>query len=76
MVSIDHYAHELRAQLDSAAERGAKHIIIVTIELHHSLSERYETNDECWKAMEAEMLHGDSIVTAGLSVRYVLPRHR
>jgi hypothetical protein len=73
MVSIDHYAHELRVQLSRATKRGAKHIIVTSTELHSALNARSESNDECWAAMEGAMLPGDVVIDK-VTVRYVLPR--
>jgi hypothetical protein len=74
MVSFDHYAHELRAQLVRATERGDTRVVIDAGNLHHSLSNRYELSAECWGAMEAAMGEGDKIEMMGLSICYQLPR--
>lgn len=74
MVSIDHYAHELHAQLSAAAEQGAYSIVIGSVALHRSVSKHAVLTDDCWLAMEGEMATGDDVVAAGLSVRYFLPR--
>jgi hypothetical protein len=74
MVSIDHYAHELQAQLRAAAEQGVYSVVIHATALHRSVSKRHDLTDDCWLAMEDEMAVGDDVVAAGLSVRYFLPR--
>lgn len=74
MVSYDHYAHELRTVLATAAERGESDILVDAGNLHHSLSARYELDSDCWGAMEAAMSEGDKVEMMGISIRYRLPR--
>jgi hypothetical protein len=66
MASIDHYAHELRSQLNVAAKRGSFSVVIYLVEFHRSVSKRRDTSDEGWFAMEGEMATDDDVVTAGL----------
>jgi hypothetical protein len=82
VVSSDHYGEELRAQLERAAARGAKHHLINARELHASLGDFPSANDQmisCRLAMRTEMQAGDVILVtetseSGMTVRYVLPR--
>jgi hypothetical protein len=79
MVSVDHFTHELRAQLKRAAEQGATYILINSAELCRSVRSGTHSNDACCEAMQDEFKHGDVIVLgkesgAGMVVRYQLPR--
>jgi hypothetical protein len=82
--SIDHFQHVLHAQLQEAAKRRAKNIVINAGELHRAVGgypgpdQRLQT---CCDVMKAEMRTGDAIVgdlanaqAAALMIRYQLPR--
>jgi hypothetical protein len=80
MVSIDHFAHELRTQLRSAAAQGATNILISSSELCRSIRTESGSMDACCEAMQEEIKHGDIIVQGkgsgeGIIVRYKLPRN-
>lgn len=80
MVSFDHFRQELHAQMDRAAQRGQRHIVVNAIELHVALGmfpgpNHYTAAD----VMELERKPGDVLLvernnTAGLTIRYLLPR--
>jgi hypothetical protein len=79
MVSIDHFAHELRTQLKRAAEQGATNILIRASELCRSVRMGSSSMDACCDAMQNEIKPGDVVVLhrnsgAGMTVRYLLPR--
>jgi hypothetical protein len=79
MVSIDHFAHELRTQLKRAAEQGATNILIRTSELCRSVRMGTSSMDAGCDAMQNEIKPGDVVVLdrnsgAGMTVRYLLPR--
>jgi hypothetical protein len=79
MVSVDHFAHELRTQLRKATEQGATHILINSTELCHSVRGGIRSVDACCEAMLDEFKHGDVMVRekgsgARMMVRYQLPR--
>jgi hypothetical protein len=79
MVSIDHFVHELRTQLKSAAEQGATNISIRASELCRSVRLGISSMDACCDAMQEEVKPGDVVVLdrdsgAGMTVRYLLPR--
>jgi hypothetical protein len=79
MVSVDHFGHELRVQLRTATEQGARHILINSTELCKSVRGGGTSADACVEAMEHEFKHGDVVVQrkssgAGFIVRYQLPR--
>lgn len=84
MPSIDHFQHVLHAQLEEAAKRYAKNIVINAGELHRAVGgypgpdQRLQT---CCDVMKAEMRTGDAIIgdlanaqAAALMIRYQLPR--
>jgi hypothetical protein len=79
MVSADHFGHELRAQLSTATEQGAGHILINSTELCGSVRAGGNSAEACIEAMEHEFKHGDVVVQrkgsgSGFIVRYLLPR--
>jgi hypothetical protein len=74
MVSLDHYAHVLRNQLNNAFADGSQSIVIDAGELHRSTNSSYDFTEQCWRAMEEEMTGRDQVVVLWLSVRYFLPR--
>ena len=82
MVSADHFAHELRAQLKKAAAQGSIDIVTNSGELHRSLG-GYPGSTHgmpaCCDAMRSEMKPGDILLVEqasgpGMTVRYQLPR--
>jgi hypothetical protein len=84
MVSADHFAHELRAQLEKAAAQGGTRVTITSGELYRLLG-GYPGSTHgmlaCCDAMRSEMKPGDVVVIeqpngAGMTVRYQLPRHQ
>jgi hypothetical protein len=78
MVSIDHFAHELRTQLRNAAVQGATTIVITSGELCKSIRDSGHSTQACCEAMQAEVQSGDDVLVsangAGMTVRYRLPR--
>ena len=82
MVSADHFAHELRAQLKKAEARGSIDIVINSGQLYRSLG-GYPGSTHgmpaCCDAMRSEMKPGDILLVEqaggpGMTVRYQLPR--
>jgi hypothetical protein len=59
MVSVDHFGHELRAQLRIATEQGASYILIISTELCSSVRAGGTSAEACIEAMEHEFKHGD-----------------
>ena len=82
MVSIDHFKHELVAQMGRAFESGAANVLINAPALHRSVGGRPGSSHgmpACCDAMEQEMKPGDLLLVersskAGMTVRYFLPR--
>ena len=79
MVSVDHFAHELRSQLRSAFSQGATSILITSGDLCKSVRTGSAYMDACCEAMQRELQPNDILVRdkdsgAGMSVRYRLPR--
>jgi hypothetical protein len=79
MVSVDHFAFELRSQLYSAAEQGATNIVISSSELCKSIRTGSAWMDACCEAMQKEINPSDSVIRdkdsgSGMIVRYQLPR--
>jgi Rad3-related DNA helicase len=82
MVSADHFAHELRAQLKKAAAQGATRVVITSQELYRLLG-GYPGSTHgmpaCCDAMRAEMKSGDILLVeqpngTGMTIGYQLPR--
>jgi hypothetical protein len=82
MVSADHFAHELRAQMSRAAKHGSIVIVISSGELYRSVG-GYPGSMHgmlaCCDAMRSEMKPGDVLLVEqasgpGMTVRYRLPR--
>jgi hypothetical protein len=82
MVSADHFAHQLRAQLKKAAAQGATRAVITSGELYRALG-GYPGSTHgmpaCCDAMRSEMKPGDILLVEqaggpGMTVRYQLPR--
>jgi hypothetical protein len=79
MVSIDHFRHELLAQLRRAATEGRIDILINSGELCRTIAGRGCWSASCCDAMQEELKLGDTLVLdrtngAGMTVRYLLPR--
>jgi hypothetical protein len=79
MVSVDHFAYELRSQLRTAAAQGATSIVIASSELCQSVRLGRASLDACCEAMQQEVRPGDIVlrgkeVGVGMNVRYQLPR--
>ena len=79
MVSVDHFAYELRSQLRTAAAQGATSIVIASGELCQSVRMGSASMDACCEAMQHEVRPGDTVlrgkeIGVGMSVRYQLPR--
>ncbi|MET3837997.1 hypothetical protein [Bradyrhizobium sp. OAE829] len=79
MVSVDHFAYELRSQLRTAAVQGATSIVIASGELCQSVRMGSASMDACCEAMQQEVRSGDTVlrgkeVGVGMTVRYQLPR--
>ena len=82
MVSADHFAQELRAQMSRAAKHGSIDIVINSRELYRSVGgypgSMHGMPASC-DAMRTEMKPGDILLVeqaggAGMTVRYRLPR--
>jgi hypothetical protein len=82
MVSADHFAHELRAQLKNAAAQGATTIVITSDKLCQSIPwGNRSTHACCEEAMQRGAQFGDVVLVdqtggAGMTIRYWLPRSR
>ena len=79
MVSVDHFAHELRTQFRKAADQGAMGIVITSRELCQSLRNANHSTRTCCEAMHGEVRPGDLVLVGedsgeGMAVRYLLPR--
>jgi hypothetical protein len=79
MVSIDHFRHELLAQMSRAATNGRIDVLINSGELCRSIPTGSAWSTSCCDAMEAEMKLGDILLVerasgVGMTVRYFLPR--
>jgi hypothetical protein len=79
MVSIDHFRHELRAELARAAKVGQKDLLVNSGELCRSIANGGSSAASCSEAMEAEFMLGDTLLLdqtngAGMTMRYLLPR--
>ena len=79
MVSVDHFTHELRSQLHSAAEQGATSIVITSSELCKSVRMGSVWMEACCEAMQQEIKPTDVVIRdkdsgVGMRVRYQLPR--
>jgi hypothetical protein len=81
MVSADHFAQELRAQLKKAAAQHASSVVITSGELYKLLG-GYPGSTHgmpaCCEAMRSEMKLGDILLVesngVGMTVCYQLPR--
>jgi hypothetical protein len=78
MVSVDHFAHELRTQLRNATEQSATTIVITSGELSKSIRGSGQSTQASCEAMLAEVKPGDDVLVstcgAGMTIRYRLPR--
>ena len=82
MVSADHFAQELRAQMSRAAKAGSIDIVINSGQLYRSLGGypgSMHGMPACCDAMRSEMKSGDVLLVEqtsgpGMTVRYRLPR--
>jgi hypothetical protein len=82
MVSADHFAQELRAQMSRAAKAGSIDIVINSGQLYRSLGGypgSMHGMPACCEAMRSEMKPGDIVLVEqasgpGMTVRYRLPR--
>jgi len=78
MVSVDHFAYELRHQLSKAAANGANEVLLTCHELCLSVRSGTAWLNACCEAMEQEIREGDVVVQDrsghGMAVRYRLPR--
>jgi hypothetical protein len=78
MVSVDHFAHELRTQLRNGAEQGATTIVITSGDFCKNIRMGSGSTQACCEAMKAEVRPGDDVLVsssgAGMTVRYRLPR--
>ena len=82
MISTDDFRQELLAQMERAASRGQKTLVINALELHVAFGvfpgPGHTTASD---VMELEMKAGDVLLVernspAGLTIRYLLPRLR
>jgi len=84
MVSTDHFRQELLAQMGRAATGGRTDVLINCGELYRSLGGypgSLHGMPSCCDAMQEEMKPGDTLLverdnSAGMTVRYLLPRVR
>jgi hypothetical protein len=82
MVSADHFAQELRAQMSRVAKHGSIDIVINSRELYRSVGGypgSMHGMPACYNAMRSEMKPGEVLLVeqaggAGMTVRYRLPR--
>ena len=82
MVSADHFAQELRAQMSRAAKHGSIDIVINSRDLYRSVGGypgSMHGMPACCDAMRSEMKPGDILLVEqasgpGMTVRYLLPR--
>ena len=78
MVSADHFAHELRTQLRSAADQGATTIVVTSGELSKNIRMGNISTQACREAMMAEVKAGDVVLVSSSGaetiIRYRLPR--
>ena len=82
MVSADHFAQELRAQMSRAAKYGSIDIVINSRELYRSVGGypgSMHGMPACCDAVRTEMKRGDILLVeqaggAGMTIRYRLPR--
>jgi hypothetical protein len=79
MVSVDHFAYELRLQLRTATDQGATSIVMTSRDLCKAVRTGSSSLDACCEAMKQEIrpedvvLH-DKDIGVGMSIRYQLPR--
>ena len=79
MISINHFRQELTEQMGRASASGAKDVLINSLDLCASIPKGNYAADSCCNAMQDEMKAGDVLLidrnhTAGMTVRYFLPR--
>ena len=82
MISTEEFRREIRAQLERAAARGSKSLIIDARKLYDALCKRPIVNSWmvfCCNAMRAEMAETDNLIFGYakdtlLTVNYKLPR--
>jgi hypothetical protein len=78
MVSADHFAHELRTQLRSAADQGGTTIVITSGDLCNDIRMGNGSTLACTEAMLAEVKPGDVVLVSSSGaetiIRYRLPR--
>ncbi len=78
MVSVDHFAYELRLKLKDAAEQGAANIVITSGEFCKAIRNSGHSTQACCDAMQAEVRPGDDVLVSasglGMKIRYRLPR--
>jgi hypothetical protein len=80
LVSPEHFRAELQAQMERAATRGQKDIVMSALELHVALGVFPRPNHHtATDVMECERKPGDVLLVAkgdpmGLTIRYLLPR--
>jgi hypothetical protein len=80
MIASEHFRAELQAQMERAATRGQKNIVINALELHVALGVFPLSNHHtAADVMECERRSGDVLLVeksnaTGLTIRYLLPR--
>lgn len=82
MISTDQFRREIRSQLERAAARGSRSLIIDAKELYDTLCKRRVVSSWmifCCNAMRAEMTETDNLIfdyskDTLLTVNYKLPR--
>jgi len=79
MVSVDHFKQELTAQIGRASASGAKDVLINSLDLYGSILLDSYATESCCDAMQdamkaGDILHIERTHSAGMTVRYLLPR--
>jgi hypothetical protein len=69
MVSVDHFALELRSQLRAAAAQGAGSIVINSSELCKAIRSGNAWMDACCEAMQQEVKPTDLVIRERTAVR-------
>jgi hypothetical protein len=79
MVSVDHFAYELRLHLRTATAQGATSIVVTSRDLCKCVRMGSSSLDACCDAMKQEIRPDDEVlqdkeIGVGMTVRYQLPR--
>jgi len=79
LVSVDHFAQQLKWQLRIAAEQGATTVVITSEDLCKLIRDGSQSTRACCEAMHSEVKPGDVVLVpqntgSGMTVRYRMPR--